>query len=200
MIRITQQPKSSPLSSRIKATSFMRKDHELFDMFEKGVKCIELHYYHSVTKVYNNAKLFGKSTSGVPAIDACIFGDPGFGIDLEWNAVCARYFPSYIAVKETEAFKKWKWDEDFGTVASEQNTAINKALVADVKAMFAKVKPLVDDLLKTFHDLLFGHDKTPDSAIKFHEGFTAAHNELQELKSLCMAMKNLALLAQTYKF
>jgi len=200
MIRIMPQKKASA-SSRIKPTSFMRRDHDLFNMFEKGVKCLELHYYHSVTKVYNNAKLFGKATSGIPAIDACIYGDPAFGIDLEWNAMCAQYFPLYIAVKETDGFKKWKWEEDFGPVASEQNTEINKALVADVKAMFARVKPLVDDLLKTFHDTLFGQQgDTAENAARFHDGFMAAQNELHDMKSLCAAVKDFQLLAVKFKF
>ena len=143
MIRIVQH--SKPTAERgNKATSFMRRDHELFDMFEKGVACLETHFYYSVVKVYQNAKLFGKSTSGIPLIDQRIFGDSAMGVDLEWNAMCAKYFPHYIAVKETDSFKKWKWEEDFGTVAAEQNIVVNKALVADVKAMFVRVKPLVE--------------------------------------------------------
>jgi hypothetical protein len=196
MIRITH-PKT-PSSQRFKATSFMRRDHELFDMFEKGVQCMEIHYFYSVTKVYNNVKLFGKSTSGTPAIDQRIFGD--CGVDVEWNAICAKYFPNYIAVKDTDGFKKWKWEEDSGAVACEQNMAINKALVADVKAMFVRVKPLVDELLKTFHDMLFGQNGSPDTAIKFHDGFVAAHKELQDLQSLCKAIKDFQLLAVKYKF
>ena len=198
MIRITTQ--SSRPKGVNKSTSFMKDNQRLFSMFEKGVQCIETHYYHSVTKVYNNAKLFGKSTSGITAIDACIFGDPSHGVDLEWNAMCAQFFPNYIATKETDGFKKWKWEEDFATVAADQNKKINDALIADTKAMFGKVKPLLDDLLKTFHDLLFGQNGSADNAIRFHDGFTAAYRELQDLQSLCKAVKDFKLLAEKYKF